>query len=199
MLGAMIDASRTTPAVKLPRQLGLLLLSLLASVLATGGCGGGALGTGTTANATAQIKRVGSPQSPIARAVVVPAGHDIVYVSGIIPLPLNPEAPAGTPRQFGDTKAQTISILTQISEILEAEGLTMGDVVMMRVLLVGDPAQDGKMDFAGMMEGYRQFFGTPAQPSKPARITSQVAALVLPGLLAEIEVQAARRATSIGR
>jgi enamine deaminase RidA (YjgF/YER057c/UK114 family) len=42
------------------------------------------------------------------------------------------------------------------------------------------------------MEGYLQFFGTPAQPNKPARITSQVAALVLPGLLAEIEVQAAR-------
>jgi enamine deaminase RidA (YjgF/YER057c/UK114 family) len=172
----------------MPRRLVLLLLSAFAAV----GCAGGARGSGTAANTAAQIKRVGSPQSPIARAVVVPAGHDIVYVSGIIPLPLNPDAPAGAPRQFGDTKVQTISILTQISEILAAEGLTMGDVVMMRVLLVGDPAKEGMMDFAGMMEGYRQFFGTPAQPNKPARVTSQVAALVQPGLLAEIEVQAAR-------
>jgi enamine deaminase RidA (YjgF/YER057c/UK114 family) len=160
-------------------------------VLASGGCGGGALTSGTAAKPAAAIKRIGSPQSPIARAVVVPAGHDIIYVSGIIPLPLNPDAPADQ-REFGDTRTQTTSILTQIAEILAAEGLTMGDVVMMRVVLVGDPAKDGKMDFAGMMEAYRQFFGTPAQPHKPARITSQVAALVLPGLLAEIEVQAAR-------
>jgi enamine deaminase RidA (YjgF/YER057c/UK114 family) len=170
----------------LPYVAGALLVVIASA------CGGGALGSSTAAQPV-PIKRVGSPQSPIARAVIVPAGHDIVYVSGIIPLPLNPDAPADTPRQFGDTRTQTISILTQIAEILAAEGLTMGDVVMMRVLLVGDPARDGKMDFAGMMEGYRQFFGTPAQPNKPARITSQVAALVLPGLLAEIEVQAARR------
>jgi enamine deaminase RidA (YjgF/YER057c/UK114 family) len=46
------------------------------------------------------------------------------------------------------------------------------------------------MDFAGMMEGYNQFYG-PLK-TKPARITSQVAALVRPGMYAEIEVQAAK-------
>ena len=69
----------------------------------------------------------------------------------------------------------------------------MADVVMMRVLLVGDPAKDGKMDFAGMMEAYKTFFGTAEQPNKPARITSQVASLVQPGMLVEIEVQAAKK------
>jgi enamine deaminase RidA (YjgF/YER057c/UK114 family) len=63
---------------------------------------------------------------------------------------------------------------------------------MMRVLLVGDPAKEGKMDFGGMMEGYKTFFGTAEQPNKPARITSQVAALVAPGMMAEIEVQAVK-------
>jgi enamine deaminase RidA (YjgF/YER057c/UK114 family) len=142
------------------------------------------------ATTSAPIKRIGSPQSPIARAVVVPAGHDIVYVSGIIPVPLNPDAPAGTPRQFGDTKTQTISILSQIAEILTAEGLTMGDVVMMRVFLVAPPGQ--RMDFAGMMKAYREFFGTAAQPNKPARSTMQVGGLVDPGWLVEIEVTAAK-------
>ena len=61
---------------------------------------------------------------------------------------------------------------------------------MMRVLLVGDPAKGGGMDFAGMMEGYTQFYGS--LKTKPARITSQVAALVRPGMYAEIEVQAAK-------
>lgn len=142
--------------------------------------------------AAAEVKRIGAPTAAISRATVVPAGSDIIYVSGITPEATNPDAPQGTPRTFGDTKAQTLSILRQIEAILKAEGASMGDVFMMRVLLVGDPAKGGNMDFAGMMEGYRTYFGTAAQPNKPARITSQVAALVAPGMFAEIEVQAVR-------
>jgi hypothetical protein len=37
-----------------------------------------------------------------------------------------------------------------------------------------DPAKDGKSDFAGMMTGYIQFFGTRDQPNKPVRTTAQV-------------------------
>ncbi|MDP1874266.1 RidA family protein [Phenylobacterium sp.] len=141
--------------------------------------------------AAAEIKRVGPETSPIASAVVVPAGYDIIYVSGITPPVTNPGAPEGTPREFGDTKTQTIGVIERIKGILESQGATLGDVVMMRVLLVGDPALDGKMDFAGMMEGYRQYFANADQPNRPARITSQVSALVAPGMMVEIEVQAA--------
>jgi enamine deaminase RidA (YjgF/YER057c/UK114 family) len=62
----------------------------------------------------------------------------------------------------------------------------------MTVFLAGDPSKDGKMDFAGMMEGYKQFFGTAEQPNKPARSTVQVANLVGPGMMVEIEVVAAK-------
>jgi enamine deaminase RidA (YjgF/YER057c/UK114 family) len=140
----------------------------------------------------AQVKRVGPETSPILQAAVVPAGTEIVYVSGITPPALNAGATPGTAPSFGDTKTQTVGVLTRIQDILKGQGLTMGDVFMMRVLLVGDPAKGGGMDFAGMNEGYRQFFATPAQPNKTARITSQVAALVQPGMFVEIEVQAAR-------
>ena len=142
--------------------------------------------------AAAQVKRIGAATSPILQAAVVPAGTDIMYVSGITPPALNAGAPAGTPPQFGDTKTQTIGVLKRIEDILKAEGLTHGDVFMMRVLLVGDPAKGGAMDFAGMMEGYKQFYGTETQPNKSSRITSQVAALVAPGMMVEIEVQAAK-------
>ena len=54
------------------------------------------------------------------------------------------------------------------------------------------------MDFAGMMRGYRALFGTPAQPNKPARSTMQVAGLVDPGWLVEIEVTAADGAAALG-
>jgi enamine deaminase RidA (YjgF/YER057c/UK114 family) len=66
--------------------------------------------------------------------------------------------------KFGDTKTQTMGVLGRIEAALKTQGATMADVVMMRVLLVGDPAKDGKMDFAGMMEAYKTYFGTrPAQ------------------------------------
>ena len=139
------------------------------------------------------VVHVGPAASPIAAAAFVPAGYGIFYVSGQTPPALNPDAPKGTPPEFGDTKTQTLGIMKKIQDILKAQGLGMGDVVMMRVYLAGDPAKGGKMDFAGMMESYNQFFGTADQPNKPARVTVQVASLVAPGMLAEIEVQAAKK------
>jgi len=91
----------------------------------------------------------------------------------------------------GDTKAQTVDALTKIDTALKSKGFGLGDIVMMRVFLVADPAT-GKMDFMGMMGGYSQFFGTPAQPNKPARTTVQVAGLAAPGALVEIEAQAVK-------
>ena len=90
-----------------------------------------------------------------------------------------------------DTKAQTISAIQTIQKALAAQQLTLGDVVMMHVYLASDPAT-GRMDFAGFMGGYTQFFGTKDQPNKPARSAMQVAALAAPGALVEIEVIAVK-------
>jgi enamine deaminase RidA (YjgF/YER057c/UK114 family) len=98
----------------------------------------------------------------------------------------------GTPAVYGDTKTQAVSVLGKIEATLKEQGLTMGDVVMMHVYLVGDPANGGKMDFAGMNAGFTQFFGTQAQPNKPARTTVQVAALVGSGALVEIDAVAVK-------
>jgi enamine deaminase RidA (YjgF/YER057c/UK114 family) len=68
----------------------------------------------------------------------------------------------------------------------------MGDIVKMTVFMVADPANDNKLNFSGLMAGYSQFFGTKDQPNKPARSAVQVAALVAPGALLEIEVIAAK-------
>jgi enamine deaminase RidA (YjgF/YER057c/UK114 family) len=137
----------------------------------------------TTAWAAPEITRAGPPTAPISGVVVVKnvGGADIAYASG---------APGAA--SAGDTKAQTVDALTKLLAGLKAQGFGPGDIVMMRVYLVGDPAKDGKMDFAGMMEGYKQFFGTPDQPNKPARTTVQVAGLASPGALVEIEAQAVK-------
>jgi enamine deaminase RidA (YjgF/YER057c/UK114 family) len=86
---------------------------------------------------------------------------------------------------------QTVGVLNAIKATLARLGLGMGDVVKMTVFMVANPA-DNKLDFAGMMAGYTQFFGTKEQPNKPARSAVQVAALAVPGPLLEIEVVAAK-------
>ena len=139
-----------------------------------------------------EIRRVGAGDFPISTSVEVPAGSRLVYVSGTVPEAIDPQAPAGSVARFGDTQAQTRSVLAKVEQALRAHGLGLGDVVMMRVFLVAPPGAE-QMDFAGMMRAYREFFGTAAQPNKPARSTMEVAGLVDPGWLVEIEVTAARK------
>lgn len=135
-------------------------------------------------SATAQTTRIPLPNSnfPISQGVWV---GDTLYLSGMMASTLGSPTP-------GDTKDQTVSAIQQIQKALEAQKLTLGDVVMMHVYLAGDPAKSGKMDFAGFMAGYTQFFGTKDQPNKPARSAMQVAALAAPTGLVEIEVIAVR-------
>ena len=134
----------------------------------------------------------GGSTFPIARAVEVPAGKTIIFHSGTTPAPLDPKAEAGSAAYWGDTKTQALSTFARIKESLDAMKLDFGNVVAMTVYLVGDPAKGGRMDFEGFMAAYSQFFGTKEQPNLPARSTVQVAGLVAPGMLVEIEVQLAK-------
>jgi len=129
---------------------------------------------------------------PIARAVEVPAGKTIFFHSGTTPAPLDAKATPGTPEYWGDTKTQALSVFGRLKESLDKLGLTFKDTVAMTVYLVGDPAKGGKMDFEGFMAAYTQFYGTKDQPNLPARSTVQVASLVAPGMLVEIEIQLAK-------
>ncbi len=145
---------------------------------------------GCSMPAAAQVKHIQSEGSGIASAVWV---GDMLYLSGQLPTPITPADRAkGIPAVYGNTQAQSESTFTKIENLLKSQGLGMGDVVRMRVYMAADPAMENKLDFAGMNAAYAKFFGTPAQPNKPARSTFQVAALVAAGALVEIEVQAAR-------
>lgn len=126
---------------------------------------------------------------PIASAV---EAHGLVFESGNIPSPQNPKAEKNSPEFWGNTEYQTRNVLQKIQASLQGKGLDMGDVIKMTVFLVGDPANEGHMDFTGFMKAYTEFFGTEAQPNLPARSAFQIAGLVSPGMLVEIEVIAAR-------
>lgn len=129
--------------------------------------------------ASQTVTRIESEGSRIASGVWV---GDMLYLSGQLP------------GVAGNTQAQAEATFVKIQNLLKAQGLGMGDIVMMRVYMAADPAIENKLDFAGMNAAYARFFGTPEQPNKPARSTVQVAALVAAGALVEIEVQAARGA-----
>jgi enamine deaminase RidA (YjgF/YER057c/UK114 family) len=139
------------------------------------------------------IIRHANPSFPIASSVVVPAGSDIVFVSGTLADVADDKAAAGSVERFGDTGTQARSVLGKIRKELEQAGFTMADIVKMNVYLVGDPRKGGTMDFEGLMQAYMSVYGLRAQEKHlPARTTVQVAALPVPGALVEIEVVAAK-------
>jgi enamine deaminase RidA (YjgF/YER057c/UK114 family) len=153
-----------------------------------------ALCASSTAIASGDVIRHKIPNSdfPVAQSVEIPAGQTLVFLSGQGADIADKNAAKDSVAAYGDTKAQTLNTLTKIDATLKSLGLRMQDVVKMQVFLVGDPAQDGKIDFAGFMDSYKKFFGTPEQPNLPARSAVKVAGLANPGWLVEIEVTTVR-------
>ena len=85
-------------------------------------------------------------------AVEVPAGRKLVFLSGGGPSIADRGVKPDSVAAYGDTLAQTVSTFEAISKNLALLKLEMKDVVKMQVFLVGDPAKDGRIDFAGFME-----------------------------------------------
>jgi enamine deaminase RidA (YjgF/YER057c/UK114 family) len=142
-----------------------------------------------------EIIRHASPNFPIASSVVVPAGTELVFLSGMLADVADAKAPAGSFERLGDTATQARSVLGKLEKELQGLGLTMADVVKMNVYVVGDPRKGGTMDFEGLMQAYLGVYGLRAQENRlPARTTVQVAGLPVPGALIEIEVVAAKHA-----
>jgi 2-iminobutanoate/2-iminopropanoate deaminase len=142
------------------------------------------------------VRHANTPPGLILQGVTVPAGAKMLYLSGQLAAPIDPASktpPAQlTIADFGDTKTQTISVLTKIKSILAAQGYAMSDIIKLTVFVAGDPKLGGKMDFAGMNDAFKMYFGTAENPNTVARSTVQVAALAGPAFLVEIEATAAK-------
>lgn len=139
----------------------------------------------------------GSAPASILEGVAVPANSDLLLLSGQtasladdVDRPVTREV---TQAQLGDTRTQTLNILAKIQATLARHGYRMADVVKLTVYLVGDPRLGGTMDYAGMNDAYRHYFGAASNPNLSTRVTVQVVALAEPAFLIEIEATAARR------
>lgn len=145
----------------------------------------------TAAQAQGIVRHTNPPPAIILGGVTIPPGAEILMLSGQLASPIDP-ARTEEIEAYGDTKTQTISTFRKIEAALAKQGYAMSDVVKLTVFVVGDPKLGGKMDFAGFNAGYREFFGTAANPNLVARSTVQVAALAGPQFLIEIEATAAK-------
>jgi len=143
----------------------------------------------TLVHAQVTVKHIQTEKSFIAAGVW--AG-DTYYLSGQTATAITPADPAkGTPADFGDMKTQAASVFAKIQKSLQEQGLDMKDVVKATVFMAVDP-KVGKLEFAAMNGEFSKYFGTKDQPNKPARSAVQVAALVAPGALLEVEVIAVK-------
>ncbi|MGF1635698.1 MAG: Rid family hydrolase [Cyclobacteriaceae bacterium] len=157
-------------------------LLLLIAVLAAG-CQSAA----TPEKTEQKVEFFGSPQSRISSGAVIPAEKSLYVISGITPSPADPDAEAGTMERMGDTKTQAISVLEKIKSQLETAGLSLNDMVSMRVYVAPDPFKEGMYDFAGWNEAYDMYFNTDTNPTKVTRATIGVPTLVNSSLFIEIE------------
>ena len=112
---------------------------------------------------------------PYSQAIV---SGDLVFTSGQIALD-----PKAQEMVKGDARAQAERVMENLRSVLEAAGVSFGQVVKTTIFLV-----DLTADFAAVNEVYgKRFAGAP-----PARSTVQVAALPK-GARVEIEMIAVRR------
>lgn len=138
------------------------------------------------------VRHTGPQPAMILQGVTIPPGAEVVMLSGALASPIDASKTPNSIESFGDTKTQTISTLNNIKQRLAAVGYKMSDIVKLTVFVNGDPKLGGKMDFAGMNDGFKMFFGTAENPNTVARSTVQVAALAGPYFLVEIEATAAK-------
>ncbi len=134
-----------------------------------------------------EVEFYGNRNSPISGGVIIPANRATVWTSGTVPGVADPNAKRGTRARYGDTRTQAASILKRIEAQLAEQGLTMHDVVYIRAYLVPDPQNDDRIDMQGWSAAFGEVFGTDQNPTKPARSTVGVAALVVADWLIEIE------------
>lgn len=125
-------------------------------------------------------------------AIRVPAGSQVLMLSGITPPVVNSSVPDDTVEAYGDTATQTRGILLELKATLERRGFALTDVVKMQAFLVADPRTGPRADFQAFSKAYLEFFGDRDGQTIPVRTRTQVVGLVWPGWLVEIDVTAAK-------
>jgi enamine deaminase RidA (YjgF/YER057c/UK114 family) len=139
-----------------------------------------------------KVIRHDRPDAIILRGVEVSKHADYYYTSGLVAPVIDEQLPAGNRGRYGDTYTQATGILSRIKDQLAESGLSMSDIISLRIYLVPDSELEDKADFAGWNRAYSEFFNNEANPNKVARTTIAIHSLANSDLLIEIEAVAVR-------
>lgn len=127
------------------------------------------------------------PDTSAADAVVVDPGSEYFFTWGVTASPRMKEiARTSVDNRYGDTYQQSYAVLTQLSIDLKEVGLTLRDVANVRAYIVADP----EPDFAAWNKAFSEFFGTLANPHKPAMTSMGIARLFHSDYRVEVEFTA---------
>ncbi|MFT6215921.1 MAG: enamine deaminase RidA (YjgF/YER057c/UK114 family), partial [Roseivirga sp.] len=137
-----------------------------------------------------EVIRLEREGSSILKGVKVPAGKSMYFASGMVTDVKDESKPEGDRARLGNTYEQSVSTLKRIADYLGEEGLSLKDVVAMKVYVAPDPENNNKPDFDGWFKAYGEYFGTAENPNKVARSTIGVFTLVDPNKFIEVEVRA---------
>lgn len=127
--------------------------------------------------------------APVSRAVGIGSGAMFYQLGGQFPEIIDPSAPPRSLEAFGDTYTQTKTTLHRLSTLLDDLGLAKRNLTHMRIYLVAEEP-GGRMDVDGFNKAYTEYFQDQDR-NFPSRTVMQVAAMVNPGWLIEIEATAA--------
>lgn len=136
------------------------------------------------------IERFDREGASILKGIKIPENKALYLASGIVANPKNESKPEDDRERFGNTYDQSVSALERIKAYLSEEGLSLKDVVAMKVYVAPDPENDGKPDFQAWFKAYGEYFNNAENPNKVARSTIGVYQLVDPNKFIEIEVRA---------
>jgi len=90
---------------------------------------------------------------------------------------------------FGNMETQTIGAFNGLHNLLQKQGLNLGNVMRVRAFLADDA--DGIVDFDGYVTGFDKFFGTEKLPAEPLSIITSTRALPVSGQLVVLEADIA--------
>ena len=90
---------------------------------------------------------------------------------------------------FGDMSQQTIGAFNGLHALLQKQGLSLGNVMHVRAVLVS--GENGSADYDAYMSAYKKFFGTQKLPNEPLHSISAAHSLPVKGQLIFIEADIA--------
>ncbi|MEY8190083.1 hypothetical protein AB4X15_10545 [Peribacillus simplex] len=128
----------------------------------------------------------GSPTSAISSSVAVPQNYNRLLFSGTVSPLLNKDGKT-TYERYGNTERQEIGILETLKADLKTKGLSLADIIHLRVYVAQDQNHGNEPDYQGWFNAYALFFNTKENPVKTARSTVGVQSPVSPDYLIRLK------------